>query len=635
MFKYRGYRGNIFKNEADADWRAIGGALSLCALTCVSPAFVSPAMGQYAADSDAKRTDARKPAVSNVRPTSPNATVNLLNLMVQKGLLKQEEADALIKQAENEAYVARQAAKDASTKADDAAKAASAATAAAQPSGTRHVTYVPEIVKQQLRDEIKQQVFAKAEKENWASPGAYPEWASRIHFYGDLRTRYQGSFFPSGNDQAAAINFNAINTGSPFDISFPNGVQFPTYNATQDRNQFLLRGRLGMDADLTNGFTAGLRIATGQDNSPVSTNQTLGNNGGNFSKYQLWLDRGYLNWTGLGNDLSISVGRFANPFWSPTDLVWYSEIGFDGFALQAKHEVAEGYTPFAVAGAAPVFNTAFNAGIDIANPAAGQLTPTKLPSNDKWLFGGQIGVDARFNADYDLRVAAAFYDFTNVQGQQSFGCSVVTSADVCPTDLTRPSFAQKGNTYIPLRQNFFPTAANGFGQTGPGLFEFFGLASQFRPVVASASLDLGQFNPAHIIVDGEYVINTAFNRGQMNALAANQQLFNNTVGPTAQTFSGGNQGWMARVTVGDKEIKHLWDWNVYAAYKYLESDAMIDAFVDSEFGLGGTNLKGYIVGGRLGLSESVWASLKWMSANNISGAPFAVDIVMFDLNARF
>jgi hypothetical protein len=131
------------------------------------------------------------------------------------------------------------------------------------------------------------------------------------------------------------------------------------------------------------------------------------------------------------------------------------------------------------------------------------------------------------------------------------------------------------------------------------------------------------------------VINTAFDRGQMNALAANQQLFNNTVGATAQTFSGGNHGWMGRVTVGDKEIKHLWDWNVYAAYKYRESDAMIDAFVDSEFGLGGTNLKGYIIGGRLGIGENVWTSLKWMSANNVNGAPFAVDIIMLDLNARF
>ncbi|MBV8512065.1 MAG: putative porin, partial [Xanthobacteraceae bacterium] len=93
--------------------------------------------------------------------------------------------------------------------------------------------------------------------------------------------------------------------------------------------------------------------------------------------------------------------------------------------------------------------------------------------------------------------------------------------------------------------------------------------------------------------------------------------------------------WLARVTVGNTEIKHLWDWNVHAGYKYLQSDATIDAFTDPDFGLGGTNLKGYFIGGNLGLSENVWMTLRWMSANNISGSPYAVDVLQADLNAKF
>src|ERR1700749_4597265 len=124
----------------------------------------------------------------------------------------------------------------------------------------------------------------KAEKENWASPGAYPEWAQRIHFYGDVRLRYQGSFFPPGNDQADAVNFNAINTGSPYDISPANTTPFPTYNTTQNREQFRFRARLGLEADLTNGFTTGFRISTGEPNSPVSPHQTFGSEVGYFSK---------------------------------------------------------------------------------------------------------------------------------------------------------------------------------------------------------------------------------------------------------------------------------------------------------------------------------------------------------------
>ncbi len=171
---------------------------------------------------------------------------------------------------------------------------------------------------------------------------------------------------------------------------------------------------------------------------------------------------------------------------------------------------------------------------------------------------------------------------------------------------------------MPLR-NIILTAQN----TNPlvNQFQYYGLVSQYRPLVASGQLDLGQFHPFHIVLDGEYVINTAFDRGLMNSLAINNRGPSLDNGVTPGPFNGGNQGWLARVTVGNKEIKHLWDWNVHAGYKYLESDATIDAFVDSDFGLGGTNLKGYFLGGNLGLSENVWATLRWMSANNIAGNP--------------
>jgi hypothetical protein len=626
--------------DQNACWRALPLAVSLLALVCAAPAW-----GQSAADDQVvtadKKGDSKRPKVSDVRPTSPNATINLVNLLVKQGVLKQDQADALIKQAEDEAYISRQAAKNASAKADEATKAATAAASAAQPPGTRHVTYVPEIVKRQLREEIKQEVMAKAEKENWASPGAYPEWAQRIRFYGDLRARYQGSFFPTGNDQADAEDFNAVNTGSPYDVSANNNNNFPTYNTTQNRNQVRLRARLGLDADLTNGFNAGIRIATGQDNSPVSTNQTLGGNGGNFSKYQLWLDRGYLTYQAWNQDVVASVGRFDNPFWSPTDLVWYRELGFDGIAVQAKHQFSEEFAPFGVVGAFPIFNTSFNVGTNLTGD--GQDLPMKLPSHDKWLFGGQFGVASRFDPESNFRVAVAYYDFENVQGQLSATCIVVTAADTCSSDLSRPSFAQKGNTYMLLRNIFADPVINNNGTTNQ--FQFYGLVQKFRPVVASAQLDLAQFNPYHIILDGEFVWNSAFDRKltvpgtggppvTLPGIAVNNRA-GTPVASVIGPFNGGDQGWMTRVTVGNKDIKQFGDWNVHAGYKFLESDATLDAFTDPDFGLGGTNLKGYFVGGNLGISQNVWASLRWMSANNIGGLPYAVDVLQVDLNAKF
>ena len=39
------------------------------------------------------------------------------------------------------------------------------------------------------------------------------------------------------------------------------------------------------------------------------------------------------------------------------------------------------------------------------------------------------------------------------------------------------------------------------------------------------------------------------------------------------------------------EITKRWDWNVSLAYKYVESDAVLDALNDPDFHLGGTNAR--------------------------------------------
>ncbi len=86
---------------------------------------------------------------------------------------------------------------------------------------------------------------------------------------------------------------------------------------------------------------------------------------------------------------------------------------------------------------------------------------------------------------------------------------------------------------------------------------------------------------------------------------------------------------------GTPEINVRNDWQVYATYKHVERDAVLDAFTDSDFHLGGTDAKGYVIGGNYGLTRNTWAAVRYYSTDSISGAPLAIDTVMFDLNARF
>jgi hypothetical protein len=392
-----------------------------------------------------------------------------------------------------------------------------------------------------------------------------------------------------------------------------------------------VQARLGVEADLYDGFTAGLRVATGDSSVPISTQSSFGGGGGNFSKYPIWLDRGYLRYA-PGDWLAVTVGRFDNPFFAPTDLVWYSQLGFDGVALQTKYEVAPGLTPFFVAGAFPLYDSLLNFPVNGTLGNGNPATPAaNLPSQDKYLFGLQGGLAWKATDELNVQFGAAYYDFDNVQGKLSTGaCDATLVTNVCNTDLLRPMFSQYGNTYMQLR-NASNVSALGAAQPE---FQYFGLASAFRVIDFTGRIDFATFNPAHVILDGTYVKNVAFNRDSIAQTAVNNR-GPSPDGVTPGAFAGGNVGAMGRLTVGNPEIKHLWDWNVYGAYKYLQSDAIMDAFTDPDFGLGGTNLKGYIVGARLGLGENMWTSVKWMSASSIAGAPFAVDVLQVDLNGRF
>ena len=56
---------------------------------------------------------------------------------------------------------------------------------------------------------------------------------------------------------------------------------------------------------------------------------------------------------------------------------------------------------------------------------------------------------------------------------------------------------------------------------------------------------------------------------------------------------------------------------------------------DSDFAVGGTNVKGYTLGAALALSSRVSVSLRWMGATQIAGPPLKSDVVLFDLSAKF
>ena len=129
--------------------------------------------------------------------------------------------------------------------------------------------------------------------------------------------------------------------------------------------------------------------------------------------------------------------------------------------------------------------------------------------------------------------------------------------------------------------------------------------------------------------------NLAFNSGDIAANGPTQLPGPRNNNSSTGAYEGGNVGWNINLQVGAVALQQAWDWTAGLGYRYVESDAVVDGFADSDFGGGGTNLQGYTVSGNLALSKNVWMGVRWMSANSIAGDTFKADVLQIDLNAKF
>lgn len=542
-------------------------------------------------------------AVAAAAAPSENATINLIRLLVQQGVLKQEQADGLIAQAEKEAQQAR-------------AATAVAATGPAAAPGDVRVQYVPAIVREQIRDQVKAEVMATAKQENWAQPNTFPDWVSRISFDGDIRLRQESRFFADNNSNEL-VDYAKLNDNGPYDVNKDTNSKLPPLlNSREDRdNLFRLRARLGMKAVISPEWTAGIRIGTGSDNNPVSTTQTLG---GGFGKKDIWLDQGYLTWKAT-QDLTLTGGRIANPFYS-TDMLYSNDLNFDGVAAIFNHKLGSDWGLFGTLGAFPV---------EYTNDTATSNGFDKNESDTKWLFGGQIGANWKINRSNSLKGALAYYRFDDIEGQRSSPCAPWAGAPGCDTDGSRVAFMQKGNSVFLLR-DITPNPAT------PGLTpqpQFVGLASKFDVLDLNLAWDTELPDDLRLRSQTNFIRNLAYDKGEM--LKRSEGEIVNNINRNGQFESGGN-ALLVQFTLGNAlEMKKSGDWNLLAGYKYIQPDALPDGFNDSSFHLGGTNAKGYFVGGNYGIDKNIYATARYMSASEVYGPRYEVDVMQLELNTRF
>jgi hypothetical protein len=551
-------------------------------------------------------------------------TVKLIRLLIQKGILTPGQAKDLLKESGAPAPVTSQRAQAGGPEAE------ASEVAPANPPGQIRVTYVPEFVRKQIADQVRAQVMDQAQQEGWAAPDALPEWTKRIKIIGDLRMRYRDDMFDN-NNYNQFINFNSINNGSAFDAnSYGLGSVAPPpfLNTTEDRQRFQLRARFGVQADIDDWVTATIRAGTGQDDGPVSTNQTLGTAtsslgaSGDFAKPALWLDRAYFTLTPIAG-LTAYAGRMDNPY-LPSDLMFYPDLGFDGIAANYTRQIGGGITLFGTAGGFPLFNTAFDFSTN---------SDVKYASTNAYMAGIQAGAIWQISPQLTASLGVGIFDFLGVQGAVSAPCVEQPGATFyCNTDATRAPYEQFGNTMYAIR-DIVPVTGNPGTSPDP---QYYGLASRFNVLDIHPKFKILTYDPIDVALEGEFIKNLAYNRA---AILAHGPTFEQA-GPVNNLgnnglYQGGDTGYMMKATLGQLVMNKLWDWNLFLSYRYLETDATLDAIADADFHEGGTNAQGYIVGGDLGIARNTWLTLRYMSAQAISGPHYGTDQIYLDLQTRF
>lgn len=521
------------------------------------------------------------------------STTDLLNLLVAEGVISEEKAVALVekirKRSENEKQVASEQ--------------------ESVPANTIRAPYIPDSVKENiratvesgLRTKVTEDVVAQAKSERWGVPNALPEWVNKIKVSGDARIRYEHQSMGDGNDPIAANNIGNINNAG----GLARGDRNLFNNVSDDRDRLRARARVNIKAKVTEGVDVGVRLVTGNEKNPVSSNQTLGSYKG---KWDTNFDLAYIKYTSLEKDLTLLAGKFKNPFLH-TDLVWDSDYNFEGIAAKwnflRKNDLDDDFRqwdPFISVGAFPLQEIHQFILVNEEN------SPDS--NDDKWLYAFQIGTRYEWWSQSNLTAGLAYYKYDNIRGTKNPRNSRLY-------DVTASPFYQLGNSTYNI-------ATNIEGDTR-GLYA---LATNYDLINASVKYNYAGFAPYQVWLGLDYVRNVGFKADDI----AIRRL--KSIGDVPDR----NEGYQLDFAVGWPELTHRGAWRVGLKYRHLEGDAVLDAFADSDFLLGGTNAKGYIVSGDYAVKENVQIGAKWISADELDAAVnknMTIDTLQIDLKTEF
>jgi len=239
---------------------------------------------------------------------------------------------------------------------------------------------------QQTQAQQGEQVAVVASK---AAKDSMPKWLERISLYGDLRLRMEAKMTDDFKGKS-----------------------------TDDRTRWRYRLRFGARSQIHEDLQVGLRMASGADDEPTSTNETLTNW---FSEKSWGIDRAWATWTPSmvpGRAMSLTAGKIKNPYVT-TNIMWDGDVNPEGIAAEFMFNKKGALKPFITLGAYSVKEQSSD------NPG------------DVYLYAPQVGLKWKQGA-CDLTLAASYYDWNKYEKVGNFPTSL--NGNVVKADGTLPKF---------------------------------------------------------------------------------------------------------------------------------------------------------------------------------------------------
>ncbi|WP_077046925.1 putative porin [Pseudomonas sp. KK4] len=236
-------------------------------------------------------------------------------------------------------------------------------------------------IARQAQQETNEQIAATAKKTNELSTFDQKlAWAAKTQFKGDVRFRQE----------------TIKNDGVP---------------NNRDSNRQRIRARLGAYSEINPQVDTGIRIATGSNDDPRSTNQDLNNY---FDKKQIWLDQGYVDYhPDAIKNLHIVGGKMPQQWVSMGDVIWDSDISPEGLSVSYKYPLSGSTELFGSAGHYTLKDNVDGEGVQF--------------KHDLRLYAGQLGARFAITDNLKLTLGGSVYGYDNDNDITPGGTTIPTA----------------------------------------------------------------------------------------------------------------------------------------------------------------------------------------------------------------